>query len=110
MESTSDSLDRSTKWIAMLPWLIALLFWSAGCASLAPGMKPTLENYTLTYDAMTDPALQAKLEALDVNLRSRHGINTQQAAVGVLDLKTLRLAMIHPDRIEYAASVPKIGI
>jgi hypothetical protein len=30
--------------------------------------------------------------------------------VGVLDLETLRLAMIHPDRGEYAASVPKIGI
>jgi len=29
---------------------------------------------------------------------------------GLLDLKTLRLAMIHPDREEYAASVPKIGI
>jgi len=28
----------------------------------------------------------------------------------LLDLKTRRLAMIHPDRIEYAASVPKVGI
>ena len=25
-------------------------------------------------------------------------------------LRTLRLALIHPDRIDYAASVPKIGI
>jgi beta-lactamase class A len=37
-------------------------------------------------------------------------MTTEQAAAGVLDLKTLRLAMIHPDRGEYAASVPKIGI
>ena len=35
---------------------------------------------------------------------------TEQAAVGVLDLKHLRLAMVHPDRIEYAASVAKVGI
>src|SRR5262249_42341646 len=37
-------------------------------------------------------------------------MTTEQTAVGVLDLEHLRLAMIHPDRIEYAASVPKIGI
>ena len=37
-------------------------------------------------------------------------MTTEQTAVGVLDLKSLRLAMVHPDREEYAASVPKIGI
>ena len=30
--------------------------------------------------------------------------------VGLLDLRTHRLAMIHPDKIEYAASVAKVGI
>jgi beta-lactamase class A len=34
----------------------------------------------------------------------------EHAAVGLLDLRTCRLALIHPDRQEYAASVPKIGI
>src|SRR5205814_7993483 len=34
----------------------------------------------------------------------------EQRMVGVLDLVHLRLAMINPDRIEYAASVAKIGI
>src|SRR5260221_9839140 len=37
-------------------------------------------------------------------------MTTEQSAIGVLDLRTLRLAMIHPDREEYAASVPKVGI
>ena len=37
-------------------------------------------------------------------------MTTAQTAVGVLDLNTLRLAMIHPDREEYAASIPKVGI
>jgi len=37
-------------------------------------------------------------------------MTTEQTAVGVLDLKGLRLAMVHPDRIDYAASVAKVGI
>jgi beta-lactamase class A len=35
---------------------------------------------------------------------------SNQTAVGLLDLNRGRLAMINPDRGEYAASVPKIGI
>jgi len=67
-------------------------------------------NFTLDYNTPVDPASQARLEAIDARLRARYGMTPQQTAVGVLDLKRLRLAMIHPDRIEYAASVPKIGI
>ena len=69
-----------------------------------------MQNYTLTYDTPTDPGLQRQLEAIDARLREQFGLTTEQAAAGVLDLKTLRLAMIHPDRIDYAASVAKIGI
>ncbi len=94
----------------MLPLLTAVLLCSTGCAKLAPAMKPKLESYTLTYDTPIDPALQNSLEAIDASLRARNGMSPKQTAVGVLDLKSLRLAMIHPDRIEYAASVPKIGI
>ncbi len=68
------------------------------------------EGYTLDYDTPVDTALQAKLEALDAKLRAKYDMTTQQAAAGVLDLKTLRLAMVRPDQIDYAASVPKIGI
>jgi beta-lactamase class A len=67
-------------------------------------------QYTLEYSSPTDPALQAKLEALDAALRAKYGLTTNQTAVGVLDLAHPRLAMLHPDRIEYAASVAKIGI
>src|SRR5258705_1906246 len=56
------------------------------------------------------PPLQASVESIDVALRAKYGMTPAQTAVGVLDLKGLRLAMIHPDRIEYAASVAKIGI
>lgn len=64
----------------------------------------------MDYDTKVDAKLQQRLEAIDARLREKHGMTTEQTAVGVLDLKRPRLAMIHPDRIEYAASVPKIGI
>jgi beta-lactamase class A len=75
----------------------------AGCAS-------TPVHFTLDYNTPVDQALQAKVESIDAELRARYGMKPEQAAVGVLDLKRLRLGVIHPDRIEYAASVAKIGI
>lgn len=70
------------------------------------------DRYVLDYDSPVDPPLQAKLEKIDASLRERFGMTTEQTAVGVLDLAgpRVRLAMIRPDRIEYAASVAKIGI
>ena len=70
----------------------------------------TTSKPLLDYDTPPDAALQRQLEEIDARLRARHGMTGEQAAVGVLDLRTNRVAMIHPDRIEYAASVAKIGI
>jgi beta-lactamase class A len=75
-----------------------------------PAMSPPLASYTLGFDTATDPALQAQLEALDVRLRAQYGMEATHTSVGVLDLNTLRLALVRPDRIDYAASVPKIAI
>ena len=69
-----------------------------------------MENYILNYDTPVDPELQRQLEAIDARLRDEFGLTSEQASVGVLDLNRLRLAMIQPDRIDYAASVPKVGI
>lgn len=90
--------------------LAALVCGAAGCASLGPDMKPSFANYVLDYDSPLNAPLQSEVVALDARLRARHGMTTEQTAVGVLDLRKLRLALIHPDRIDYAASVPKIGI
>jgi sugar lactone lactonase YvrE len=68
------------------------------------------EDFKIDYDTTPDPALQAQIEQIDASLRAKFAMATEHTAVGVLDLRTNRLAMIHPDRIEYAASVPKIGI
>ena len=81
----------------------------AAMASAAPATRP-FADYVLDYDTPLDPGLQGRIESIDAKLRGKHGMSGDDAAVGLLDLKSLRLAMIHPDRIEYAASVPKIGI
>lgn len=73
-------------------------------------MPAAFSNYSLDYQSPPDPALQAKVEAIDVRLRMQLGMALEQTAVGVLDLKTGRLALVRPDVIDYAASVPKIGI
>jgi beta-lactamase class A len=83
--------------------LLCILTLTA-CASVK------MNDYTLGYDTPTDPKLQARVEAIDAELRTKYGMTAEQTAVGVLDLRTLRLAMTNPDRIEYAASVAKIGI
>jgi beta-lactamase class A len=78
--------------------------------AFAGGCRTVNRSWTLDYDTPVDPALQSAVEALDARLRETFAMTTEQTAVGVLDLRKMRLAMIHPDRIEYAASVPKVGI
>jgi beta-lactamase class A len=64
----------------------------------------------LDYQTLTDATLQTQLEQIDEKLRASCSIAPTQTAVGVLDLLHGRLAMIHPDHMEYAASVAKLGI
>ena len=90
--------------------LSALAFSLPACHRKPPEMKRTIENYTLDYDSPTEPMLQARIEGIDAELRGQFGMAPEQAAVGLLDLQRMRLAMIQPDRVEYAASVAKIGI
>jgi beta-lactamase class A len=67
-------------------------------------------SYVLGSDSLVDPPLQHRLEQIDLELRSSYGMTTKQTSVGLLDLRNPRLAMIHSDRLEYAASIPKVGI
>lgn len=82
----------------------------SGYESAGAQAVPAFANYVLDYSTPTNAALQGQLEALDAKLRAQFDMTTGQTAVGVLDLQGLRLAMIHPDRIDYAASVAKVGI
>ena len=83
---------------------------AAGCAMNPPKTNEAFETCMLNYATPVEPVLQARLEAIDAALRAKYGMTSEQTAVGVLDLNTLRLAMIHPDRETYGASIPKIGI
>ncbi|HEY0140672.1 MAG TPA: serine hydrolase [Thermoanaerobaculia bacterium] len=65
---------------------------------------------TIDYETTPDGRLQSAVQALDAQLREKYGMTDEQTAVGVADLRRGRVAMIHPDRIEYAASVAKVGI
>jgi beta-lactamase class A len=82
---------------------LALLLFA--CTTATPR-----QSFTMNYDTPLDAELQRRIETIDARLREKHGMTPEQTAVGVLDLQRPRVAMIHPDRIEYAASVPKIGI
>jgi beta-lactamase class A len=81
-------------------------------SSMSPcqNVKPTLHDYTLDYKTLIDSALQRELVAIDTRLRTALDLVAEETAVGLLDLRGRRLALIHPDRIDYAASVPKIAI
>src|SRR5690242_17540845 len=91
--------------------MISLLFTVVlNSGTTAPATSQPFDAYVLDFSTSVDRDLQAQLEQLDKSLRERFDMKDDQAAVGVLDLTNLRLAMIRPDAIEYAASVPKIGI
>lgn len=64
----------------------------------------------MDFNTPTDPKLQKTVESIDAALKHKYGMTNNETAVGLLDLKTFRLAMTNPDRGDYAASVPKVGI
>lgn len=82
-------------------------------SSVALGDDPTTQPYAkfiLDFISRTDPALQGEVTKIDAALRDKFKMTSQHTAVGVYDLTRDRLALINPDRIDYGASVPKIGI
>jgi beta-lactamase class A len=91
-------------------WRQAVVGFAFSAVTVAASSVAGFKDYRLNFDSPTDPALQSTVEALDARLRERFGMTEAQTSVGVLDLKTLHLALVRADRVEYAASLPKIGI
>jgi beta-lactamase class A len=92
---------------------LLIAFVVIGMCGIALAAEPATQpfaSYTLDFNSPVDPALQAKLETIDASLREKFSMTAEQTAVGLLDLQTLRMAMIRPDHEEYAASVAKVGI
>ncbi|HLS27560.1 MAG TPA: serine hydrolase [Opitutales bacterium] len=102
-----DSGLRAIRRFSLRLFCLALILLAL---NLNASTKGSMNDYTLDYTTAVDVKLQKELESIDQQLRDRYEMSVGQTAVGVLDLKNLRLAMIDPDRIEYAASIPKIGI
>jgi beta-lactamase class A len=87
---------------------LPLLFIACTANSRQPAVTP--ETFVLDYNTPVDRRLQNQIESIDARLRAKYSMTPEQTAVGLLDLARPRLAMTHPDRIEYAASVAKVGI
>lgn len=87
--------------------LRAAVLWS--CLGFAALNAASPVSPAASVDA-PDPALQAAVDAIDLRLRSRWQIGDDRVAVALCDLATGRTALLHPDRIDYAASIPKIAI
>ncbi len=69
-----------------------------------------LQSCRLTYDTPVDSEFQATIETLDRQIGGKYEIPEADRAFGVLDVRDLRLALVHPDAMFYGASVPKICI
>jgi beta-lactamase class A len=89
--------------------IFGLLVGILVCALTVSAARAEAEM-VLNYHTAVDPVFQKEVEHIDAELREKLGMTTEQAAVGVLDLNTNRVAMIWPDREIYAASVAKVGI
>jgi len=93
----------------MKPVVLAVLSLCLSAAPALPAMSD-FRSYSPDDSPAVDADLQRRVEAIDAQLRARWAMAENQTSVGVLDLRTLRLAWLRPDRIDYAASVPKIAI
>lgn len=110
VQTEQTKIESMTHHFALIGFLLAAALCVAGLAMASPQTNDVFANYVLDYETAVNPQLQSKVEQIDANLRGKYGLTTAQSAVGLLDLKTMQLAMIHPDREEYAASIPKVGI
>lgn len=90
-----------------LPLLFLLTCFTVLAAP--PSTRPW-DSFVLDYKTPVDPTLQGQLEKIDQSLREKIGIKAEDTNVGLLDLLHPRVAMIHPDHTDYAASVAKVGI
>jgi beta-lactamase class A len=102
----------------MIRWMTACLFplvvVALVCASAQGDADPAVDmawsQLRITPDTPGDLDLTMSLGRLDTQLRREFQIEAEQAAIGLLDMTTGRLAMLRADTMFYAASIPKITI
>jgi|GEM_PF-556286 len=73
-------------------------------------LSSTAQQMRLPHDVKVDADLQALVERIDDKVAGELSIPKDRRALGVVDLRTARVAMINGDTMFYGASVPKIAI
>ena len=91
-------------------WALLAVGLSAFVPCAAMQAHPVSAGLVIDHDTRPDAGLQATLERVDGALRDKFGVPADTVAVGLVDLRTARVAWLRPDAGDYAASVPKIGI
>lgn len=100
----------SLRWRSWLPLAAALAALGVVGAGVAGEPERPWLKFEITAASQPDPEWQRSVEAIDAALRAKWKLPAEARAVGVLDLRTSRLAWLRPDATTYAASIPKIGI
>ena len=88
-------------------FVLAAISAAAPAPAVSPATRPL---FTVDFTSSVEADLQRAVEAIDGRLRAARGMQPAETAVGVFDLRSGRLALLRPDVIFYAASVPKVAI
>jgi hypothetical protein len=91
-------------------WPLLAVALGAFVPFAAMQVPPVSAGLVIDRDTRPDSVLQSTLERVDGALREKLGVPADAVAVGLVDLRTARVAWLRPDAGDYAASVPKIGI
>ena len=88
--------------------LLALIFFVLICASLT-GAQPQDDSWTQSCDPRLQKALEKRINGLKLNGATEHK-NLSIVVVDITNVSEPRMAYVNPNKMMYAASLPKIAI
>ena len=88
--------------------LLALIFFVLICASLT-GAQPQDDSWTQSCDPRLQKALEKRINGIKLNGATEHE-NLSIVVVDITNVSEPRMAYVNPNKMMYAASLPKIAI
>lgn len=88
--------------------ILALIFFVLICTSLT-GAQTQNPSWTQSCDPRLQKALEKRINALKLNSATEHK-NLSIVVVDITDISKPRMAYVNPNKMMYAASLPKIAI
>lgn len=88
--------------------ILALIFFVLICTSLT-GAQTQNPSWTQSCDPRLQKALEKRINALKLNSATEHK-NLSIVVVDITDISEPRMAYVNPNKMMYAASLPKIAI